>query len=191
MEADTLPGAALLGTPEVPTLLGYTRRVLHLHDGCTLAVFSYSNAAKANWLFLIESRDLSVERYEIPHNDIASHGGALGADGRIYIMPYGNGRAYRFDVETKEFAALETSLPETEYSWGAFGASNRCIFLAPIQMRTWGNTISKLVSAIFGNRRLPVASIPIPSVRTIGGGFALGAWGQVISGCSSIPKRGS
>ena len=126
--ADTLPGAALLGTPEVPTLLGYTRRVLHLHDGCTLAVFSYSNAAKANWLFLIDSRDLSVERYEIPHNDIASHGGALGADGRIYIMPYGNGRAYRFDVETKEFAALETSLPKTEYSWGAFGASNRCIY---------------------------------------------------------------
>ena len=103
VDADTLPGAALLGTPEVPTLLGYTRRVLHLHDGCTLVVFSYSNAAKANWLFLIDSRDLSVERYDIPHNDIASHGGALGADGHIYIMPYGNGRAYRFDVETKEF----------------------------------------------------------------------------------------
>ena len=32
-DADTLPGAALLGMPEVPTLLGYTRRVLHLHAG--------------------------------------------------------------------------------------------------------------------------------------------------------------
>ena len=40
VDADTQPGAVLLGTPEVPTLRGYTRQVLHLHDGCTLVVFS-------------------------------------------------------------------------------------------------------------------------------------------------------
>src|SRR5690349_5930002 len=87
--------AELLGTPEVRTLLGYTRRVLHLPDGHTLAAFTFSGAAQANWLFLIDSRDLSSRRIPIPHNDFASHGAALGADGDIYIMPYGNGRGYR------------------------------------------------------------------------------------------------
>src|SRR4051794_6763188 len=83
----------LLGTPEVRTLLGYTRRVLHLPDGHTLAVFTFSSAGQANWLFLIDSRDLSSRRIPIPNNDFASHGAALGKDGDIYLMPYGNGRA--------------------------------------------------------------------------------------------------
>jgi len=126
--ADELPRAELLATPEVPTFLGYTRRVLHLHDGHTLGVFSFSGAAEANWLFLIDSRDLSVERYNLPNNDIASHGAALGADGHIYIMPYGNGRAYRFDVETRQFEPLETGLPAGEYTWEAWGAANGRIY---------------------------------------------------------------
>ncbi len=125
---DRLPEAELLGTPEVRTLLGYTRRVLHLHDGHTLALFSFSNAAEANWLFLIDARDLSVERYDIPNNDIASHGAALGSDGNLYIMPYGNGRAYRFDVEGRKFDPIKVDLPTSNYTWHAFGASNGRIY---------------------------------------------------------------
>jgi hypothetical protein len=82
-----LPHAEHLVTPPVRTLVGYTRRVLHLPDGHTLAVFSYSGSAPANWLFLIDARDLSSRRIAIPHNDIASHGAALGSDGNIYVMP--------------------------------------------------------------------------------------------------------
>lgn len=125
---EPLPQAELLATPEVRTLLGYTRRVLHLPDGHTLAVFSFSNAAPANWLFLINSRNLLAERYPIPNNDIASHGAALGADGHLYIMPYGAGRAYRFDGSSKQFEPLETGLPPGEYTWEALGASNGCIY---------------------------------------------------------------
>jgi streptogramin lyase len=126
--SNLLPQADWLATPEVRTLVGYTRRVLHLPDGHTLAVCSFSNAAPANWLFLIDSRDLSTERYPIPHNDIASHGAALGADGYLYFMPYGTGRAYRFDVSSKQFEPLETGLPPGEYTWEALGASNGCIY---------------------------------------------------------------
>lgn len=123
-----LPQAELLATPQVRTLVGYTRRVLHLPDGHTLAVCSFSNAAPANWLFLIDSRDLSVQRYPIPNNDVASHGAALGADGHLYFMPYGTGRAYRFDMSSKQFEPLETGLPQGEYTWEALGASNGCIY---------------------------------------------------------------
>src|SRR4051794_39613838 len=73
----TLPIAEKIATPSVRTLLGYTRRVLHLHDGHTLAVFSYSGSAAANWLFLIDSLDLSAQRLAMPNNDIGSHGAAL------------------------------------------------------------------------------------------------------------------
>jgi streptogramin lyase len=125
---EELPRAELLGTPEVRTLLGYTRRVLHLHDGHTLAIFSFSNAAKANWLFLIDGRDLSFERYDIPNNDIGAHGAALGSDGNIYIMPYGNGRAYRFDVRTRQFQPIEVDLPQTDYTWDALGTSDGQIY---------------------------------------------------------------
>ncbi len=120
--------AELLGTPEVRVLLAYTRRILRLHDGYTLGVFSFSSTAQANWLFLIDGRDLSVARYDMPNNDIGTHGGALGADGNIYIMPYGSGRAYKFDVEAREFETIEVGLPKGEYSWAALGASNGCIY---------------------------------------------------------------
>jgi len=50
----SLPKAEKIATPSMPTLLGYTRRILHLHDGHTLAVLSYAGSAKANWLFLID-----------------------------------------------------------------------------------------------------------------------------------------
>jgi len=126
VDADTLPKAEMLGTPSVRTLLGYTRRILHLPDGHRLAFFTFSSAAEANWLFLLDVRDLSVRRFAIPNNDIASHGGALGSDGNIYIMPYGKDRAYRFNVEA--FDHLTTGVPDGEYSWDAFGASNGKIY---------------------------------------------------------------
>jgi len=43
-------------------------------------------------------------------------------------MPYGNGRAYRLDVRTRQFAPVETRLPATDYTWEAFGASNGRIY---------------------------------------------------------------
>lgn len=131
--AEKLIRAELMGTPEVPTLLGYTRRVAHLQDGQTLAVFSYSGTASANWLFLVDSRDLSSTRHDIPNNDIASHGSALAKDGNVYIMPYRTGRAYRFNVKSGVFESLEdkfldAALPKEELTWEAFGASDGSIY---------------------------------------------------------------
>ena len=131
--ADRLVAAELVGTPEVPTLLGYTRRVAHLHDGHTLAVFSYSGTATANWMFLVDSRDLSSKRYEIPNHDIASHGSALGRDGNLYIMPYRTGHAYRFDVKAGAFESLgnkflDAMLPTDELTWEALGASDGSVY---------------------------------------------------------------
>src|SRR5690606_24455213 len=118
-----------IATPAVRTLVGYTRRVLHLRDGHTLAVFSYSGSADANWLFLIDARDLSSRRFSIPNNDIASHGAALGNDGNIYVMPYQTGRAYRFDVAAETFAPIEVKgLPAGEHTWDALGAADGCVY---------------------------------------------------------------
>lgn len=125
---DKLPKATLLCTPNVQTLLGYTRRALHLRDGHTLALFSYSGSAEANWLFLIDSADLTTRRVPVPNNDIASHGAALGSDGDIYVMPYGTGRSYRFDVKQGKFEQVKVDLPEEERTWEALGASNGCIY---------------------------------------------------------------
>jgi hypothetical protein len=120
-----LPKPTLLATPEVRTLVGYTRRVLHLHDGHTLAVFSFSDSGSANWLFLIDSRDLSAQRFDMPNHDIGSHSAALGSDGNIYVMPYGTGRAYRFDTAKHQFTALPNiGLPPSELTWGAVGDSS-------------------------------------------------------------------
>ena len=125
-----LARARLLGTPEVPTLLSYTRRVLHLPDGRTLGFFSYSGgSAKANWLFLLDGRDLTSKRVDIPNNDIASHGGTLGADGNIYVMPYSTGRAYRYRVSTGQFETLSApGVPAGELTWEAMGARDGSIY---------------------------------------------------------------
>ena len=123
-----LPAAERISTPEVRTLLGYTRRPLHLPDGYTLGLFSFSSSAPANWLFLVDCRDMSFERFAIPNNDIGSHGAALGADGNIYIMAYGTGRAYRFDVAARAFAELPCDVPEGQYSWDAIGGKNGRIY---------------------------------------------------------------
>ncbi len=69
-----LPEAEWLGTPEVPVLLGYTRRALHLPDGHTMALFSFSSSAPANWVFIVDARDLSSKRFAMPNNDAASSG---------------------------------------------------------------------------------------------------------------------
>lgn len=124
----------LLATPEMRVLLGYTRRPLHLQDGHTMAVFSYSNSAPANWIFLFNAHDFTHERYAMPHNDIASHAAALGADGHIYIMPYAKVRAFKFDATEKTFTEFTSPLPEEEYTWDAFGASNGRIYFG-----TWPN----------------------------------------------------
>ena len=127
--AAELPRAERLATPPVRTLVGYTRRVLHLQDGHTLAVFSYSGSAAANWLFLIDARDLSSKRFAIPNNDIASHSAALGSDGNIYIMPYQTPRAYRFDVARERFSELSVAgSPPGEFTWDAIGGADGGIY---------------------------------------------------------------
>jgi streptogramin lyase len=136
--AEAIPLARRIGTPEVRTLLGYTRRVLRLPDQRTLVVFSFSSAAQANWLFLIDSKNLSSRRVPIPNNDIASHGAALGRDGHIYILPYGTGRAYRYVVAENRFEPLEIPLPPGEYTWEAFGASNGRIYFGTYPTACFG-----------------------------------------------------
>jgi outer membrane protein assembly factor BamB len=126
--APDLPQSTPLATPEVRVLLGYTRRLLHLPDGQTFGIFSFSNSAPANWLFLVDGRDLSVQRYAIPNNDIASHGGALGADGNIYVMPYGNNRVHCFNIATRTFTTTEVPISSAEYAWDAIGATNGRIY---------------------------------------------------------------
>ena len=124
-----LPKAERIATPPVRTLLGYTRRLLRLPDGHTIGAFSYSNSAPANWLFLIDGRDLSSKRFAMPNNDIGSHGAALGTDGNIYVMPYGSPRAYRFDVARETFEPIDVpGLPPGEYTWDAIGAADGCIY---------------------------------------------------------------
>src|SRR5688572_27996057 len=103
----SLPAAERIATPPVRTLLGYTRRLLRLPDGHTIGAFSYSNSAPANWLFLIDGRDLSSKRFAMPYNDTGSHGLAFGKDGNIYVMPYGSPRAYRFDVARETFEPID------------------------------------------------------------------------------------
>ena len=103
-----LPKPELLGTPHTRTLLGYTRRPLHLADGHRMALFSYSASGTANWLFLVDVCDLSFRRHAIPNHDIASHGAALGADGDIYIMPYclAGSRLHRWDLAENQLTAV-------------------------------------------------------------------------------------
>ena len=72
-DLSALPKAEVIGSPAVRTLLGYTRRPIHLTDGQTMALFSFSFSAPANWLFLIDCRTMSVERFALPNNDIGSH----------------------------------------------------------------------------------------------------------------------
>ena len=128
VDIGALPKAALIASPEVRTLLGYTRRPLHLTDGHTMGLFSFSFSAPANWLFLVDCRDMSVERYPMPNNDIGSHGAALGSDGNIYVMAYGTGRAYCFDLSKRAFREIACELPEGEYAWDAIGGRNGRIY---------------------------------------------------------------
>ena len=128
VDEDTLLVPELLGAPEVPALLGYTRRPLHLPDGKRMGLFSFSFSAPANWLFLVDASDMTSKRYAMPNNDVGSHGGALGADGNIYIVGYGTGGAYRFNVADETFEKLPCDLPKEEYPWDAIGHSNGCIY---------------------------------------------------------------
>ncbi len=125
---DSLPKARLIGTPEVRTLLGYTRRLLHLQDGHTFAVFSYGAAPGSNALFLVDGNDGTSRTFPIPSNHHASHGSDLGHDGHIYTMPYGNSRVYRFDTKALAFETIPVDVPAQELTWEAFCASNGRIY---------------------------------------------------------------
>jgi len=128
VHASNIREAEFLSSPEVRTLLGYTRRPLHLPDGHTMGLLSFSFSAPANWLFLVDCRDMAYKRYPMPNNDIGSHGAALGADGNIYVMSYGTGRAYRFDTKSRAFTELPCDIPEGEYTWDAIGGKNGRIY---------------------------------------------------------------
>lgn len=136
--AKGLPQPKKLATPQVRVLLGYTRRLLKFADGHTFGIFSFSGSAPANWLFLVDGRDLTVQRYAIPKNDIPSHGGALGADGNVYVMPYGNNRVHRFDMATRTFTTTEVPINPREYSWDALGAGNGRIYFGTYPSATLG-----------------------------------------------------
>lgn len=125
---EQLPNFELLGTPEVRTLLGYTRRPLHFPDGHTMGLFSFSYSTTANWLYLVDCRDLTFERFDMPNNDNGSHCAAMTPDGNIYFMPYATGRAYVFRTGDRMFEQLETEVPQGEYTWDALGASNGRVY---------------------------------------------------------------
>ncbi|HEX8523388.1 MAG TPA: hypothetical protein VF669_14130 [Tepidisphaeraceae bacterium] len=178
IENENLPTAKKIATPSVRTLVGYTRRVIHLGDGHTLAVFSYSHSAPANWLFLIDGRDLSSRRFAIPNNDIASHSAALGSDGNIYIMPYEHGRAYRFDVARETFTPIDVpGLPPGELTWDALGAPDGCIYFG-----TYPNACLARYDIATGKTRVWPHVAPKTSYVTgfaaDGDGVRCKAWGE-------------
>jgi len=125
--AHKLPQPQLLATPKVRSYMGYNRRVLKLKDGRTLGVLSYSQTCGST-LYLIDSDTLAIQQYDVPNDDIGTHGSAVGDDGNIYLCPYHNGYIWKFDTNTKTFAKIETDIPESEYTWSALAASNGRIY---------------------------------------------------------------
>jgi hypothetical protein len=174
-----LPKAERIATPSMPTLLGYTRRILHLHDGHALAVLSYAGSAKANWLFLVDSRDLSSKRFEIPNNDIRSHSAALGSDGNIYLMPYGTGRTYRFDVTKGKFDELPPpNVPPGEFTWDAIGSSDGCIYFGTYPNAILGRYDIATKTYTLWPHVLPKATYVSDFEASNGGGIIARAWGE-------------
>lgn len=171
-----LAKATLLGTPEVRTLLGYTRRVLHLPDGHTLAVFSFGSAPTSNQMFLIDSRDLSVKRVAIPNNDFASHGAALGKDGTIYILPYGAPRAYAYT--DGKFQPLAIDLPPQEYTWEALGASNGRIYFGTYPNAIFGEFDTATKQCTVWKQVAPNAKYVTDIREEAGGTIRFRAWGD-------------
>ena len=135
---EQLPKAEHLATPSVRVLLGYTRRPLHFPDGYTMGLFSFSYSTKANWLFLIDCRDLSAQRIDMPNNDNGSHCAAMVPGGDIYFMPYGNARAYRFSWQTRTFSTIETNIDKTVHTWDAMGASNGRVYFGTYPNAAFG-----------------------------------------------------
>lgn len=134
----TLPKAELLATPSVRVLLGYSRRPLHFPDGYTMGLFSFSYSTKANWLFLIDCRDLSAQRIDMPNNDNGSHCAAMLPNGDIYFTPYGNGRAHHFSWKTRTFKPVATQITKDIYTWDAIGASNRRVYFGTYPNAAFG-----------------------------------------------------
>lgn len=133
-----LPKAELLATPSVRVLLGYTRRPLHFPDGYTMGLFSFSYSTKANWLFLIDCRDLSAQRIDMPNNDNGSHCAAMVPNGDVYFTPYGNARAYRFNWQTRTFSSIHTDIDKAVYTWDAIGASNGRVYFGTYPNAAFG-----------------------------------------------------
>ncbi|MCC6798155.1 MAG: hypothetical protein IT366_23785 [Candidatus Hydrogenedentes bacterium] len=138
ISVDQLPKAEHLATPSVRVLLGYTRRPLHFPDGYTMGLFSFSYSTKANWLFLINCRDLSVQRIDMPNNDNGSHCAAMVPSGDVYFMPYANARAYRFSWQTRTFSTIETDTDKSVYTWDALGASNGRVYFGTYPNAAFG-----------------------------------------------------
>ena len=138
VEIAALPKAELLATPSVRVLLGYTRRPLHFPDGHTMGLFSFSYSTKANWLFLIDCRDLSAQRIDMPNNDNGSHCAAMLPNGDIYFMPYGNGRAHHFNWNTRTFGPIATQIVKDVYTWDALGASNGRVYFGTYPNAAFG-----------------------------------------------------
>lgn len=115
----------LVCRPEARTLLGYTRRVLHLQPLNKLAAFSYSSVGPANWLFLIDIATGSAERFDVPGGEVASHGAALGSDGNIYTAT--PRRFHRFLVSERRWETLK-DLGGDELPWDAVGGTNGRIY---------------------------------------------------------------
>ncbi|GMW01052.1 MAG: hypothetical protein AMXMBFR84_21890 [Candidatus Hydrogenedentota bacterium] len=134
----SLPVAELLATPEVRTLLGYTRRPLHFPDGYSLGLFSFSYSAEANWMFIVDCRDMTFERFGMPENGNGSHCAAMTPDGDVYFMPYARGKAYHFITHEKRFEEIAITLPENEYTWDAYGASNGRVYFGTYPNAVFG-----------------------------------------------------
>ena len=135
---EQLPKPELLATPSVRVLLGYTRRPLHFPDGYTMGLFSFSYSTKANWLFLIDGRDLSAQRFDMPNNDNGSHCAAMLPNGDVYFMPYANARAYRFEWKSRSFTTIDTPISNAIYTWDAIGASNGRVYFGTYPNAAFG-----------------------------------------------------
>ncbi len=180
----------LLGTPEVRTLLGYTRRVLHLSGGNTLAVFSFGSAPTSNAMFLIGSGDLSVKRVAIPNNDFASHGAALGKDGLIYILPYGASRAYAYSISEDRFQPISIDLPPKEYTWEAFGASNGRTYFGTYPNAIFGEYNPATKQCTLWKQVAPNAKYVTDFREDAGGAIRFRAWGPEETWITFRPDTG-
>lgn len=163
--------ATPLCRPEARTLLGYTRRILHVKEERRLGVFSFSNGGDANWLFLISIDDGTAERYDVPNDEQASHGAALGSDGNIYELTFGE-RLHKFDVGRRRWETLCRPLPAGERPWDAIGAPNGCVYFGTYPSACFGEYCIETGEVFLREQVELRQSSAHPGAR---GGFRLGS----------------